>query len=124
MEEDKELEEIMKKKMRRYMELMDKKKNTEVVDNQQKIDVFQKVKRIFTDDGYNHLMKIASSNKALAEKMIAIFIELIYMGYIAPPIDYILVEKLRRKLTGEKGKIYVYKKGELKDLSESLKEED
>ncbi len=41
-----------------------------------------------------------------------------------PPIDYVLVEKLRRKLTGESGKIYVYKKGELKDLSESLHEKD
>jgi len=124
MEEDKELEEIMKKKMKRYMEMIDRKKSNEVIENQQKTDLFQKVKRIFTEDGYSHLMKIASSNRGLAEKMIAIFIELIYMGYIAPPIDYVLVEKLRRKLTGEKGKIYVYKKGELKDLSESLKEED
>ncbi len=124
MEEDKELEEIMKRKMRRYMELMDKKKSSEIQESQQKADIFQKVRRIFTEDGYNHLMKIASTNKALAEKMIAIFIELIYTGYITPPIDYILVERLRRKLTGEKGKIFVYKKGELKDLSESLKEED
>lgn len=123
MEEDKELEEIMYRKMRRYMKLIEKKKDAQAMENQQKTDIFEKVRRIFTEDGYNHLIKIASSERALAEKMIAIFIELIYMGYLAPPIDYILVERLRRKLTGEKGRIYVYKKGELKDLSESLKED-
>ncbi|HIE37383.1 TPA: hypothetical protein EYP83_04360 [Candidatus Geothermarchaeota archaeon] len=124
MEEDRELEKIMKKKMRIYMEMMNRKKDVEETKVDEEVDIIQKVKRIFTDDGYKHLINIASRDRYLAEQIIKIFLELIYLGYISPPIDYILVEKLRRKLTGETGKIYVYKKGELKDLGESLKDVD
>lgn len=124
MEEDRELEKIMKKKMRIYMEMMNRKKDTGKSKTDEEMDILQRVKRIFTDDGYKHIMGIASKDKSLAEQIIKIFVELIYLGYISPPIDYILVEKLKRKLTGETGKIYVYKKGELKDLGESLKDMD
>ena len=55
--------------------------------------------------------------------MVGILVKLIYLGYLSPPIDYVIVERLRRKLVGEKGRIYVYKKGELKDLRDSLLED-
>ncbi len=121
--EDKELEEIMKKKMREYMERLAKNVEEKSIEKDRDIDIFEKAKPLFTKDGYQHLINISKRNRTLAEKMLSMFAQLIYLGYLSPPIDYILVEKLRRKLVGEKGKIYVYKKGELKELGESLKED-
>ncbi len=55
---DKELDEIMKRKMRRYMEILNKKKTlTEDIESKKEEDIFMKVKPLFTDDGYNHLKK-------------------------------------------------------------------
>ena len=119
--EDKELEEIMKKKMKMYMERLAK--NVKEEEEESKKDIFETARPLFDDEGYRHLMKISRSNRELAEKMVGILVKLIYLGYLSPPIDYVIVERLRRKLVGEKGRIYVYKKGELKDLRDSLLED-
>ncbi len=38
------------------------------------------------------------------------------------PIEYELVELLRRKIEGESGRIYVYHKGEMKEFGDVLRE--
>ncbi len=117
--EDKELEKIMQRKMMEYMERL-RRMQEQGSEKERREDILEKIRPLLTSDAYNHLKKIRSGNPRLGEEMIKILIELLYLGYLRTPIDYVVVERLRRKLTGETGKIYVYRKGELKDLGDAL----
>ncbi len=121
--EDKELEKILQRKMKAYMEQL-MKQMEEKKKEEDKKDVYEKVKPLFTDDGYKHLIKIREANTEVADKILATIIQLIYMGMLRSKADYIIVEKLRRKIVGESGKIYVYRKGEMKDLGEALTDDE
>lgn len=116
--EDKELEKIMQRKMMEYMERL--RKTQEQTQEERREDILEKIRPLLTQDAYNHLKKIRDRDPRLGGEMIKILIELLYLGYIRTPIDYVVVERLRRKLTGETGRIYVYRRGELKNLGEAL----
>jgi len=120
--EDKELEKILKKKLKMYMESLKQREEDEK--EGEKEDIFKKAQPLFTEDGYKHLINIKKRDEELAEKILGYIVQLIYSGLLKSKADYVMVERLRRRISGETGKIYVYKKGELKDLSSSLREEN
>ena len=113
------MEAILRRKMRRYLEELSRKR----VESREGDDIIEKAKPIFSEDGYRHLRGIWERSRELGEEILKILLQLTLMGILSPPIGYVEVERLRRRLMGEKGRIYVYKRGELKELGEAIKKD-
>ena len=120
---DDEIEFIKRKKMVEYMQRI-LERQMKSVEESEKEDIYEKVKPLFTPEAYNYLLSIRKSNSGLADKVLKNLLFLLINGLANIPVDKLSVEILEKKLSGYKGKIYVEKKGELKEFGETLKEED
>ena len=118
-----EIEYIKRKKMVEYMRRI-LESQAKAVEEGKEEDIYEKVRSIFTTDGYNYLLKIKKTNQDLADNILRNLLLLIMNGLTSIPVDKLTVEVLERKLSGYRGKIYVEKKGELKEFSDILKDED
>jgi len=123
-EKDKELEFIKRKKLLKYYREYLRKQLEEVSKkDEDKGDIYLKVRQFFEEDAYNKLIEIRNRKPEVADNILKNILYLVLNGFVAIPVDYVTVEYIRRKIEGESGKIYVYKKGELKEFGEALKEE-
>lgn len=123
-EKDKELEFIKRKKLLRYYREYLKKQLEEVSrKDEDRGDIYLKVRQFFEEDAYNKLIDIRNRKPEVADTILKNILYMILNGLVGIPVDYVTVEYIRRKIEGESGKIYVYKKGELKEFGEALKDE-
>jgi len=123
-EKDKELEFIKRKKLLRYYREYLKKQLEEVSKkDKDKGNIYLKVRQFFEEDAYNKLIEIRNRKPEVADTILKNILYMILNGLVGIPVDYVTVEYIRRKIEGESGKIYVYKKGELKEFGEALKDE-
>jgi|Deesub1362A_J573_1020465.scaffolds.fasta_scaffold00012_222 DNA-binding TFAR19-related protein (PDSD5 family) len=120
---DDEIEFIKRKKMVEYMQRI-LERQMKSVEAGEKEDIYEKVKPLFTPDGFNYLISIRDKNPGLADKILKNLLFLLINGLASVPVDKLSVEILEKKLSGYKGKIYVEKKGELKEFGEALKEDE
>jgi DNA-binding TFAR19-related protein (PDSD5 family) len=119
-----EIEFLKRKKMieymRRYYEkLVETSRKKEGAEE----DIYVKIKSLMTKDGYNYLLNLRRLKPRLADNVLKNIILLLLNGLLEYPVDKETVIVLEKKLEGYKGKIYVEKKGELKEFRESLKED-
>jgi len=121
--DDKDLEMIKRKKLLKYYKEYIKNQLKKVEEKSDE-DAYEKVKPIFTQDAYKWLLKIRSTKKSTADKILKNILFLVLNGLADIPIEYDVVEYLRRKIEGESGKIYVYRRGELKEFGDTLRDKD
>jgi len=121
--DDKDLEMIKRKKLLKYYKEYIKSQLKKVEEKGDE-DVYEKVRPIFTEDAYKWLLKIKSTKRSTADEILKNILFLVLNGLVDIPIEYDVVEYLRRKVEGESGKIYVYRRGELKEFSETLRDND
>jgi len=120
---DDEIEFIKRKKMVEYMQRI-LERQMKSVEAEEKEDIYEKVKPLFTPDAFSYLIGIRENNPGLADKVLKNLLFLLINGLASIPVDKLSVEILEKKLSGYKGKIYVEKKGELKEFGEALKEDE
>jgi len=122
-QEDKDLEMIKRRKLLKYYReyLASQLKKVEESKKADE-DVYIKVKPLFKEDAYNWLINIRKNKPAVADEILKAILYLVLNGMAGIPIEYELVELLRRKIEGESGKIYVYRRGEMKEFGDILRE--
>ena len=121
---DKDLEFLKRKKLLKYYrEYLKKQLENVSKGKEEKEDVYLKIKQIFEEDAYQKLLSIRREKPQTADIILKNILYLLMNGLLDIPVDYTVVEYLRRKIEGESGKIYVYKKGKLKEFGETLKED-
>ena len=104
---DKELERIMRKKLEKYMELAKKAKEKEKEKREAEEAKERFLRKVLTEDAYDYLLNLRSSSRRLAEQIENTIIYLFMNGYVSPKLTKLDLMYLKRRITGEKGKIYV-----------------
>jgi len=122
-QEDKDLEMIKRRKLLKYYReyLASQLKKVEESKKADE-DVYIKVKPLFRKDAYNWLINIKKNKPTVADEILKAILYLVLNGMAGIPVEYELVELLRRKIEGETGKIYVYRRGEMKEFGDVLRE--
>ncbi len=123
-EYDEELERITRRKMIEYMrEYMRRLEERDKAGRERVEDIFEKAKFLFKSDAFQYLLSIRKRNPDIAFKVLNTIVYLIARGLLAYPVDALTVEVIEKKLEGYKGRIYIERRGELKEFGESLREE-
>ena len=120
---DKDIEFLKRKKLLKYYrEYL--KRQLESLSKKEEEDVYERVRQLFDEDAYQKLIEIRKNMPRVADTILRNILYLLINGLLSIPIDYITVEYMRRKITGVSGKIYIDRRGELKELGEKLREKD
>jgi len=122
-EMDKDIEFLKRKKLLKYYKEYIR-RQIKSLSHKQEEDVYKKVRHLFEEDAYEKLIEIRRDNSKVADTILKNILYLLLNGLINVPVDYVTVEYMRRKIIGESGKIYVFKRGELKELGEKFREDD
>lgn len=118
-----DIEYIKRKKFIEYMNKMLRAKDVGVK-KAEEVDVLEKLKGFLMPDAYKYLVRLRSGNKNHFNRVIQTLVYMMLNGYIEIPVKRDDVLVLDKKLSGYKGKIYVEKRGELKEFGEAFKEDD
>jgi len=113
-------------KRKKFIEYMNRilKAQEEAKSKGEKPDILDRLRGFLSPDAYDYLNRLKNGNYTHFEKVLRTLVYLMLNGYIDVPVkkDDILV--LDKKLSGYKGKIYVEKRGELREFSEAFKSGD
>ncbi len=116
-----DIEYIKRKKFIEYMNRMLKAQSSP--DKTQPSDVLERIKGFLSVEAYKYLLGLRNRDKSHFDKVLQVLVYMMLNGYIDVPVrekDVIVVDK---KLGGYKGKIYVERRGELKEFGEAFRED-
>jgi DNA-binding TFAR19-related protein (PDSD5 family) len=120
---DDEIEYIKRKKlveyMRRFLE-----RQAEKLESGKDVDIYEKVRPLFDEDAYSYLLSMRKVKPGVADKVLKNILFLLLNGLADIPVNKLALEVLERKVEGYKGKIYVERRGELKEFGKALSDED
>ena len=118
---DDDIEYIKRKKFIEYMNRL--MKAQEATKKTEERDILEKLRGFLSPEAYMYLTNLRNRNKSHFDRVIKALVYMMLNGYVSIPVkkdDVIVVD---RKLGGYKGKIYVERRGELKEFSEAFKED-
>ena len=118
-----EIEYIKRKKFIEYMNKMLKSQEPNVK-KPSEVDVLEKLKGFLLPDAYKYLVKIRDRDENHFNRVIQALVYMMLNGYINIPVKKEDVLVIDKKLSGYKGKIYVERRGEIKEFNKAFREDE
>ncbi|NIM45328.1 MAG: hypothetical protein GTN80_02370 [Nitrososphaeria archaeon] len=126
MEPDKELERLMQKKYAEFMRRAEEKKKLNETQEKIRKEVKKEreaiLKAILYPDAYPYLVNLRKRKPVIAKKIEDLILGLVLSRRLKTKVKLIDLEWLERKIAGIEPKILIKRGGEVKSLSEVLKE--
>ncbi|RLG61221.1 hypothetical protein DRN86_00465 [Candidatus Geothermarchaeota archaeon] len=107
---DEELERIMRKKLLKYMRMIELSKRKAEEEKRIKEKKEKILRGILTEKAYDYLLNLRKSQAKVAEQVENIVLYLFLNDQLTEKLTEIDLMYLKRKLTGETGRIYVKSK--------------